>query len=283
MLLVFTVIARHRLPARWSPRSPRSPACKSRADGSLIKQRRQGRRLEADRAELHRQQGQSAAAVLPARPSAAGARLRPDRDQRQQPRPGVDRRHPARPVGQGRHRQAEPAHPGLHPQPRDRPARRRRRLPARSAPPDGVGAVLAVFWSGPGYHGHRHPGGQPQPDRTGHTVPRRRTRASRSNWPSSAQDYSKGQVVPIRGNAPAQPGRAGRRGHRVRLRPRPGDQPGLREDPGSHASPRPAASPWPRSTALVAEVHGRPRPRLHRRAAGQRAAAQPRPRPAAIR
>jgi K+-transporting ATPase ATPase C chain len=70
--------------------------------------------------------------------------------------------------------------------------------------PDGVGAVLAVFWSGPGYHG---------------TI----TRAVSINQTALArpfmssyhgvtvevgkfgEDYSKGQLVPIRGDAPANP------------------------------------------------------------------------------
>ena len=70
--------------------------------------------------------------------------------------------------------------------------------------PDGVGAVLAVFWSGPGYHG---------------TI----TRAVSINQACPAtpfldtykgvtvqcgrfgQDYAKGQIVPIRGDAPAHP------------------------------------------------------------------------------
>jgi K+-transporting ATPase ATPase C chain len=69
---------------------------------------------------------------------------------------------------------------------------------------DGVGAVLAVFWSGPGYHGHV-------------------TRAVSINQACPATpfiatykgvnvecgkfgaDYSLGQVVPIRGDAPAHP------------------------------------------------------------------------------
>jgi len=69
---------------------------------------------------------------------------------------------------------------------------------------DGVGAVLAVFWSGPGYQGHV-------------------TRAVSVNQSAPAtpflttykgvavqlatfgQDYSKGQIVPIRGTAPPHP------------------------------------------------------------------------------
>jgi K+-transporting ATPase ATPase C chain len=70
--------------------------------------------------------------------------------------------------------------------------------------PDGVGAVLAVFYAGPGYHG---------------TI----TRVVSINQAAPAtpfistykgvtvelgkfgQDYSKGKIVPIRGNAPAHP------------------------------------------------------------------------------
>jgi K+-transporting ATPase ATPase C chain len=70
--------------------------------------------------------------------------------------------------------------------------------------PDGVGAVLAVFWSGPGYSGHV-------------------TRVVSINQACPAKpflatyrgvtvecgrygvDYSKGQIVPIRGAAPAHP------------------------------------------------------------------------------
>ena len=44
---------------------------------------------------------------------------------------------------------------------------------------DGVGAVLAVFWSGPGYHGTDHPGGQPEPDRQRPHRSSPSTRASR--------------------------------------------------------------------------------------------------------
>ena len=118
-------------PTRWSITAvAQLPGLQSRADGSLITVRRQGRRVDADRPVVHRQGRQPAAAVLPDPAVRGRRRLRPDRVQREQPRPGAHRRHPARPVGQGRHRQAEPAHPGLLAQPRDRQARRRRRLAA---------------------------------------------------------------------------------------------------------------------------------------------------------
>lgn len=70
--------------------------------------------------------------------------------------------------------------------------------------PDGVGAVLAVFWSGPGYAGH--------PTRVvslNQTAPAKPFLASYKGVPVElakfGEDYSKGQVVPIRGDAPAKP------------------------------------------------------------------------------
>lgn len=70
--------------------------------------------------------------------------------------------------------------------------------------PDGVGAVLAVFWSGPGYHGHitrvvslnQTTGATPFIS-TYNGVP--------VELAKFGEDYSKGQVVPVRGNAPAHP------------------------------------------------------------------------------
>ena len=70
--------------------------------------------------------------------------------------------------------------------------------------PDGVGAVLAVFWSGPGYSGHVTRVvsiNQACPDRPflatyeGVTVECGRY----------GVDYSKGQIVPVRGAVPAHP------------------------------------------------------------------------------
>ena len=69
---------------------------------------------------------------------------------------------------------------------------------------DGVGAVLAVFWSGPGYHGRVLRAvsvNQACPAKpfvaTYHGA---QVRCGRYG-----EDYSKGQVVPIRGDAPAHP------------------------------------------------------------------------------
>ncbi len=69
---------------------------------------------------------------------------------------------------------------------------------------DGVGAVLAVFWSGPGYHGTVKRVvslNQAAPAKpflsTYHGVP--------VEVAKFGGDYSTGQVVPVRGNAPATP------------------------------------------------------------------------------
>ena len=70
--------------------------------------------------------------------------------------------------------------------------------------PDGVGAVLAVFWSGPGYHGHVTR--VVSLNQTGTAKP---FIASYKGVPVElakfGEDYSKGQVVPIRGDAPSHP------------------------------------------------------------------------------
>jgi potassium-transporting ATPase KdpC subunit len=70
--------------------------------------------------------------------------------------------------------------------------------------PDGVGAVLAVFWSGPGYHGH-----VTRVVSLNQTAPAKPfiTTYQRVNVELAkfGDDYSKGQVVPIRGNAPSKP------------------------------------------------------------------------------
>lgn len=70
--------------------------------------------------------------------------------------------------------------------------------------PDGVGAVLAVFWSGPGYHGHIT-----RVVSFNQTAPAKPFLASYWGVPVElakyGEDYGKGQTVPIRGNAPAKP------------------------------------------------------------------------------
>jgi K+-transporting ATPase ATPase C chain len=69
---------------------------------------------------------------------------------------------------------------------------------------DGVGAVLAVFWSGPGYHGHIT-----RVVSINQAAPATPFLATYKGVPVSlgkfGQDYSHGQIVPIRGDAPAHP------------------------------------------------------------------------------
>jgi potassium-transporting ATPase KdpC subunit len=69
---------------------------------------------------------------------------------------------------------------------------------------DGVGAVLAVFWSGPGYHGH-----VTRVVSLNQAAPAKPFVATYKGVPVElakfGEDYSKGQVVPIRGNASAKP------------------------------------------------------------------------------
>ena len=69
---------------------------------------------------------------------------------------------------------------------------------------DGVGAVLAVFWSGPGYHGTVT--WVVSLNQTGTATPFiPEYKGAKVELAQFGQDYSKGQVVPIRGTAPAKP------------------------------------------------------------------------------
>jgi K+-transporting ATPase ATPase C chain len=69
---------------------------------------------------------------------------------------------------------------------------------------DGVGAVLAVFWSGPGYHGTVTR--VVSLNQTGNATPFiPEYKGVKVELAQFGQDYSKGQVVPIRGTAPAKP------------------------------------------------------------------------------
>jgi K+-transporting ATPase ATPase C chain len=70
--------------------------------------------------------------------------------------------------------------------------------------PDGVGAVLAVFWSGPGFHGAVTKA--VSVDQACPTVPFLKSyRGVPVSCAVSGANYSKGQIVPIRGDAPADP------------------------------------------------------------------------------
>jgi K+-transporting ATPase ATPase C chain len=70
--------------------------------------------------------------------------------------------------------------------------------------PDGVGAVLAVFWSGPGYAGT-----VTRVVSINQTAPAKPFLASYDGVTVTlakfGEDYSRAQIVPVRGNAPAQP------------------------------------------------------------------------------
>jgi K+-transporting ATPase ATPase C chain len=69
---------------------------------------------------------------------------------------------------------------------------------------DGVGAVLGVFWSEPGYRGHITR--VVSLNQTGSATPFIATyRDVKVELAVFGQDYSTGQVVPIRGDAPADP------------------------------------------------------------------------------
>ena len=69
---------------------------------------------------------------------------------------------------------------------------------------DGVGAVLAVFWSGPGYRGH-----VTRVVSINQTAPATPFVATyhgvRVELGQYGQDYARGQLVPVRGSAPAHP------------------------------------------------------------------------------
>lgn len=68
--------------------------------------------------------------------------------------------------------------------------------------PDGVGAVLAVFWSGPGYHGTITR--VVSLNQTGKAIPFISVyHGVKVELATFGQDYSAAQVVPIRGDAPA--------------------------------------------------------------------------------
>ena len=116
----------------------------------------------------------------------------------------------------------------------------------RSAPPTGVGAVLAVFYSGPGYNGH-----VVRAVSLNQACPTKPFIATYQGvaveCAKFGADYATGKVVPIRGDAPAAPGSSCGRGDGFWLRPRSAHQPGLRRYPGGHRRRRPRTSPLPTS------------------------------------
>ena len=209
------------------------------------------------------------------RPSAAGDGYDPTATAASNLGPGERRGHPARP---GRSR-TTPASRACSP--RSAPAAWRsaswKASTARRpyCTPDGVGAVLGVF------------------RRDGLTGPVTRVVSLNEACPATpfmatyegvtvecatfGEDYSKAVVTPIRGDAPARPGRAVRRGHRQRqrawIRRSAPPTPGCRR-PGS---PRRAAPISPTSQKLIDQhTTGRALGFIGR-TGGQRAGAQSRP------
>jgi K+-transporting ATPase ATPase C chain len=70
--------------------------------------------------------------------------------------------------------------------------------------PDGAGAVLAVFWSGPGYHGH--PLRVVSANQVCPETPFVATYlGARVACARRGADYTRAQIVPVRGRAPAHP------------------------------------------------------------------------------
>ena len=139
--------------------------------------------------------------------------------------------------------------------------------------PDGVGAVLAVFYAGPGYHGaitrvvsvnQACPATPFLATYHGVTV----------ECGKFGADYSNGKIVPIRGDAPAHPAVPADAVTASGVGPGSGDQSGLREPA---RGPSRQGQGYHRRAGLGAgeQVQEGPRPRLHGRAPGERPATEP--------
>ena len=98
---------------------------------------------------------------------------------------------------------------------------------------------------------------------------------------TAGEDYSSALVVPVRGDAPATTGGAGRRGHRERWWPGPAHLARLRRSAGATRRRRTRPARGPGHGARGGEHH-RPRTRVPRRARGERADPQPRARPGVL-
>ena len=262
---------RHRS-TRW-----RSPAVAQMPGSAAQRRRLAGAALDGtpvgsalDRPVVHRHQRQPARAVLPDPSVRRRRRVRPDRHRRVEPRPGERRRHPARP-GEPR---TTPGKPSLLTQVCARSlavgaARRRRRAPARTAPPTGSARCSAVFHRD-GAHRPGHPGGQPQPGLPGHAVHRDRTTGVAVECATFGEDYSTGVITPIRGDAPATSAVPADAVTASGSGLDPDISPGLRRAAGATGRQGPRCRRSPRCTTLVDAVHDRPRTRVHGRAGGQR-------------
>ena len=217
MLLIFTVVLGVGYPLLITGIA-QLPGPAGRADGSLISAHGKVVGSQPDRAELLRQQGQSAAAVLPA--AALGGRR--TATTRPPPAPATSARSRSSTRCPIRRSRATPASPACSARsaraawPSASSTAWTARRPFCTA--DGVGAVLAVFWSGPGYAG-RSPGWSAST----RPAPAKPFLASYRGVQVAAgrfgADYSSGADRPDPRRRAGAPGRAGRRGDRLRLRP----------------------------------------------------------------
>ena len=276
MLLVFTVILGIAYPLAVTAVA-QIPGLKAKADGSLIKVDGKTVGSQLIGQGFTDSKGNPVPKYFQSRPSAAGdgydptatsaSNLGPESIVDVLPDPSV----------KGRHRDAASADPGVLPAAWRSASSTTSTAAARSAPPRASApcwpsstAVRAtkVTWCGSS--------ASTRPARPSPSSPP--TKASRWNARSSVTDYSKGKVVPIRGDAPAHPA--------VPADAVTASGSGL--DP--HISPAYAAIQ--EATVAAArhisrrrrprarqEVHGWSRPRLPRRAAGQRPGAEPGTRP----
>ena len=258
---------RHRLPARDHRRSPRCPACSTRPTARWSRSTASRSAVGADRPVVHRQGRQPARAVLPVPPVGGRRRLRPDRDERVEPRPGERRRHPAatRP-GQrsGRRRHAAACSPRSAPAASRSASSKASTAPGRTAPPTASARCSAVFYRD-GAHRPDHPGGQPQPGLPGHPVhrdlPGRRgaVRDVRRRLHQAASSRRSAATPRPHPAVPADAVTASGSGLDPDISPAYAEL----QAPGS---PRPAASTSPRVDGSDRAVHHRPGARLHGRA-----------------
>ena len=192
------------------------PGLHDKAEGSILDRQRQAGRQPADRPAVHRHGRQPAAAVLPEPPVGGRQRLRPAVVEREQPRAGKHRRH-ARRSGASWRPATSAADAGFKPSLLTQVCSRS----AAVGQLEGVGRVASVLHRrrcGRGAVGDRpprrprkrhppDPGGQRQ-----RAVLRRRStpfltlyEGVRVECAKYGEDYSIGQIVPIRGAAPANP------------------------------------------------------------------------------
>ena len=239
-LLVLTVLLGVAYPLA-SPASRSCPGLKSRADGSLVTAaaRRSAARLIGQSFTDAKRQPAASSTSSPARPPPA-----PPATTRPRPaRPTSARRAsstPCRTRGEGRHRQAEPAHPGLRPQRRDRRSSRASTAAGPTAPP------TASAPSSPSSTADGLTGPVTRVVSLNQACPATPFVATWRRRPRGVRQVRRGlqpraSSRPVRGDAPGHAGGPAGRRHRQRQRPRPGHQPRLRPAPGAAGRAGPAA------------------------------------------